>query len=435
MFGSAITFVLKIFGMLLSYITVLIISRKYGASGAGVYTLTLNALISLSIIGALGLDMALLRFVGQYNKTKNGNDKIKNIYKYVFYLALPFSLLLSLLLYFFSETVAENLFKNDIYVQVLRIGAVALPFLTVSIVNIEFIRGLKKLQISEYLRSVNRPLFIIIFLLALSYSDNVVNAIYALIGAIILSMILSFIPIIKFFNKKKESVDVYKSEVKTKDLLKTTFPMMIVLVITSLLGTSSAFFLETYGTSEEVGIFNICFKVAQLISIVLVVVNTISAPKFAELYWNNKRVELQKLLFQSSKLIFIFGSILSVVIILFSGYILSFFGEEFLQGKQILAILVLGLLISSFCGSAGIFMGMTGSEKALRNIISVVFVCTLLCLYKFVPLYGLLGAAIISACSPIILNMSCAFYVYKKSNLITFYMPQFLNNILKSNKS
>ena len=78
--GSFTTFIIKITGMTLGYIVVLLISRNYGAYGTGVYSLALNLLLSLSVFCAFGLDVMILRYVGQYGLENNNNHKLRNIY-------------------------------------------------------------------------------------------------------------------------------------------------------------------------------------------------------------------------------------------------------------------------------------------------------------------------------------------------------------------
>ncbi|HET8887175.1 MAG TPA: oligosaccharide flippase family protein, partial [Salinimicrobium sp.] len=286
LFGSAVTFIIKVTGMLISYVVVLIIARKYGAEGTGVYTLTSSLLNSLAIFGALGLNVAVLRYVGQFSEDENSISKMRQLFKYTCQLAFPFAILVGVVLFVFAEEISENIFENITYIPALQVGAVALPFFTLNLINVEFIRGLKRLKISEYLRSINRPLVIIVLLLLSFFSYGVLDAIYAFVVGIMLSFLLSTLFIFKYFNKYKQKY--IASEFNRKELLATSMPMMATTVASFILANAGAFFIEYYSTTEQVGIFNVCLRLAQLVSLVLVVVNTISAPKFAELYWAGK---------------------------------------------------------------------------------------------------------------------------------------------------
>ena len=106
-----------------------------------------------------------------------------------------------------------------------------------------------------------------------------------------------------------------------------------------------------------------------------------------------------------------------------SKIVLSYFGKEFLLGHNILIILVFGQIINAATGSVGIFLNMTGNQKVLRNIIIATAVFVVMGYYLVIPIYGMLGAAIISVIGTTILNVFSAIYVYRKLQYVTFYIP------------
>ncbi len=61
--GSGISFFLKIIGMGFGYVFIILLTRNYGAKIMGAYALSLVVLQVGSIIGRLGMDTAILRFV------------------------------------------------------------------------------------------------------------------------------------------------------------------------------------------------------------------------------------------------------------------------------------------------------------------------------------------------------------------------------------
>src|SRR5690606_2917356 len=249
------------------------------------------------------------------------------------------------------EYIAVHVFKNVAYVAALKIIAVALPFYTITIICIEFIRGLKKLKVSEFLRTVLRPTIIIFGLIVFANSVSVNESLYALLTAILLLFITAIFFLLKYFKTHSVNNSTDREYFSKKELVKTSLPMMIIMVFTSILGNAASYFLEYYGSTKDVGVFNICFKIAQLIGIVLIVVNTMAATKFAELYWNNKTSELKKILNQASKLNLLGGLTMAVVLFLFSDVILGFFGHEFLGAKKVLLILIIGQAINCASGS------------------------------------------------------------------------------------
>ena len=126
----------------------------------------------------------------------------------------------------------------------------------------------------------------------------------------------------------------------------------------------------------------------------------------------------------SSKLIFFGCSVMSLFIIIFSRELLLFFGEEFINGRIPLIILVIGQIVNSASGSVGMFMNMTGNQNAFKNIIILVLLFVTVSYLIFIPMFeGVLGAAIVFSLGAVILNVSSVIYVYKKLKIRTYYLP------------
>ncbi len=420
--GSAITFVLKMSGMLLGYLIVLIISRQYGAEGIGVYNLTLSIMMFIAMIGSMGMNVSILRYVGQFNKSDEEYN-LKLLYRYAVELVVPFSILLGVLLYFFAGAIAENFFHNPIYKPALEFAAFIVPFLALHNISVEFIRGLKELKVSEFLRSVNAPVINIFLLIFLGmFLVNELLPIYTLSVGIVLSSTFAFLFIIK-------KIQIVKSkkvnEFSKNEFIITSAPMMITVIASYLIGNVPLFMLETYSTTYEVGVFSVVIKVATLISVILVVVNTISAPKISELYWSKKYDELQIVVNHTSKLILISSLILAAIIIPYANHILLIFGEGFIVGGFALILLVFGQIINAATGPVSIFLNMTGKQHILKNIIILVTIFTVISSYYFIPIYGINGAALSFMLGQALLNITAMIYVKFKLNYTTYYNPFF----------
>lgn len=419
--GSAITFALKITGLLLSYLVAMMISKSYGADGVGLYNLSQRIIRSLAIVCALGFNISVLRYVGEFNTKPNRGTYLKKLLSYFLQLALPISILVSIILFLYANEIALNVFENKDYDGAIKIIAAVLPFFTLNLISVEFIRGLKLLKVSEFLRSVSIYLMVIILLSLTVLHYGILNPIYALAIGISITFLGAIIFII--VHVKKLPTGDEKVNFNKKEFVKTSLPMMVITISSFVLAFSGIFFLELFSTTDIVGIYSICIMLSQLVSMALTVVNTISAPKFSELFWSHKIKELKKVLHHSSKLIFWSSIVISIVLIGLSEYILALFGEEFVKGQTVLIILIAGQIINATTGSVGVFMNMTGNQKILRNIIVLTAIMIVVGYYFIVPKYGMVGAALISVCGTAIINIISALYVYKKLNFTTFYLP------------
>ncbi|SDQ14535.1 flippase [Flagellimonas zhangzhouensis] len=416
--GSTVTFVIRIFGLILSYLVVFIVSKKFDAEGTGIYTLTLSFLEIISILGTIGLNVAVLRYVGQFNTVSSEPSILKLLVKNVYKVVFPFSILLAIVIYFNSDYIATNIFGNSTYKNALKICAVVTPFYSINLVNVEYIRGLKILRISEFLRSINRPFLVILVVLILG--KDKLNPVYGLVIAGISGYILSTYFIYNKLRKIK-STKAQINELNIGKLLKTSTPMLITSLFTFLLINAATFFIEAYSTSDQVGIFNVCLRIANLVSLILIVVNTIAAPKISELFWAKNFKGLDKFIQQASKMIFWISLVSILVVITFSNFILGVFGNDFKSGVTTLVYLAIGQAINTISGPAGLFLNMSGNQKTLRNIMAITTIFVLVGYAVLVPDQGIVGAAIVGMVGSFIINVFSVFYVYKKYKILTVY--------------
>jgi O-antigen/teichoic acid export membrane protein len=153
------------------------------------------------------------------------------------------------------------------------------------------------------------------------------------------------------------------------------------------------------------------------------IVNTILAPKIAFYYHAQRKTELQKLLLQSTKLMFWISLLLVVLLILFGKIILNFFGSEYLSSYSLLVILVMGNFVNVASGSVGIFMNMSGNQKKLIKLRLINLIICLAAYWIFIPRYGSLAAGIITSVEIIIFNIITARYIKQVLHYTTYYFP------------
>ena len=415
--GSAITFVFKISGMVLSYLLIYLISKELGAEGVGFYQIMLQTLTILGVIFGLGMNISILRYVGQFNNV-NEKPKIKLIYRYLITILGPVTILASIILYFSSDWITETLNKKAEYAQGLKIIAISLPFFTINQVSVEFIRGLKKLKISEFLRSVTRPLIIGMGFLIVKSSPTKIDLIYYLLISLVINSLISRFVI---WREMKEIPRMAFTFTKV-ELFRTSAPMILSSISSYTFGFVPIFFLDYFNSQSEVGMYSIAHYLSTLSSLILIILNTILAPKIAELYWSDK-ASLQKLLTQSSIIGIIVSTIFSFALIAFGHFTLGLFGEEFTSSYYVLVILVIAQWINTWAGSVGLVLNMTGNQKS-QSIISVATFALLLVIYPLLIInFGKEGAALGTLIGMAIINLSSLFIAYKKTKLIVAFIP------------
>jgi len=173
--------------------------------------------------------------------------------------------------------------------------------------------------------------------------------------------------------------------------------------------------------AEQVGIYNIAYKVGSVGFLVIVSVSTVVTPKMAELYGKGELTELRKLTHNSTRLIAILSVPIVLLLIFLSKYILSFFGSEVVAGSNTLILVSLGVLFSAMSGNVDQILNMTNNQNVLRNITIFCFFVNVLLSYFLIPLYGIEGAATSSLITNILINLCCVLYIKKRLGFYTLF--------------
>ena len=414
--GSS-AFVFKIIGSLLGYLFLLLATRNSGAEAWGVFALCLALLNITSILSRMGIDVAVLRFIASFKSEK---AKAKSIYIKGFNFVFPLSICFTLLLFFFSEFIANTIFNKSqltFYIQVIAFAI--LPF-TIIYLNAQSFRGLKKISHFAFFQHVSKFLFAIIIFLGISFFTNISverNIFYAFVAALYCVMIISTILLKKELVVKKEE----KSPISNKKLIRTAFPMMLSTSILLIMSWADSVIIGIFKAESEIGIYNVAIKLAMISGLVLGAINSIVAPKLSEAYNNGRKKEFALIVRQSTRVIFFSSLPILIFLIVFPEFLLSFFGSEFLIGKTTLYVLLVGQIINAFSGSVGVIMQMTGRERLFQNILIVALIINIGMNFLLIPTYGIIGAAIASSASIVFWNLTSVAFIYKEHKVLTFF--------------
>lgn len=421
--GSSIAFFFKILSVLLSYVFFYVLAKKFGAVGLGIFNTCFTVLILTSVIAKLGLDTALVKYIAEY-VVKDNKQGIGKLYLVSLLFIFIFGTIIGLLIYLFSIKLSFLFFDNSNQGHLFRIiGFTIVPF-SITQLNSEYFRGLKKITAYSVLQN-GTVYFIILMLifLASQYYHNVDFLIYSLFFTSVFLMLLSTFLIFKndfAFRFKKIIDSKNKSGINKRQLLSVSIPMLFSNSLFFVMTWTDTLMLSAFHSEDIVGVYNIALKIASLNTIALIAINSIASPKFSEIYSSEGKRRFKRIVQQTTLISWLVSLPVFLVILIFPESILKIFGQEFLVGKNALIILSVGQIVSAFAGSTMIVLNMTGREKAGRNILIVTVILNILINYILIPRYGIIGAAIATMFSTVFWNLVSVLFIYKSFGFLTF---------------
>lgn len=418
--GSSNTMVIRVLGYVIGYVFVVIIARIYGPKVVGAFTLCSTLLIVFSVVGRLGFDSSIVRFFAQ-NIAFNKWDVVHGLYLKILQVVIPWGLFISVVLFFSASFLANHFFHKPSLTPYIKIISIGVLPMTLRFINSESYRGFKMMKQYAYSQNVSYFLYasVLLTIISLFYKNDFIPNICFVISLAILCVSSSFL-ILKKIKKHSSSI---AQTMNVREMLRISTPMMLSTSLLLISGWINTIMLGIYGSESDVGIYSVIFKIGTFSSMVLMSVNSIAAPKFAELHALNDHAGLAKAAIQTSKINFWASLPVIILTIVFRKFILQMFGEEFVVGADVLLFTMAGQFVNVFSGSVGTFLNMTGHQNIQRTIILIATLINIITCLIFIPRYGLMGSAICGMIFLISWNIMALLYIKIKLGIQTYYWP------------
>jgi len=418
---GGLSFIIRIGGQAMGFLLTLLIAKYFGAKGLGDYVLSIVVLRVFTLVSKLGMDTFSIRFIASF--AKQGKWKSIQLFrrKILFLLSIT-TIVSSLIMYYFAPNISNLIHAK---VEHVRLNAFFVLPMAFFMLHYQSLRGLKKIIEFSFFYRMSQATFSIIsiFIITQFIIDGNVP-VYAYLSSLAIVSFLAFLSFNYRYNQVKENnAEEQVEELRYSEILKISIPLMFAQSVQFIMAWTDKLMLGNMMSSEDVGIYFTAFKLSMFASIALMAINSIASPKFAELYCKKDYEGLKKVAHQSTKMIFLATLPLMIVFFIFPEFLLGIFGEEFKLGVTAFIYLSVGKLISSFSGSVGNLLQMTGKQVIFMNVLFFGAIVNVILNFVLIPKLGIEGAALASMISLSTWNLVMVYFVKKEFGFYTFYIP------------
>lgn len=412
--GGSIVFVGEMFGLGISFLSALVIGRLLGPEGYGAIALGAAALGTVSTVVLLGMHTGVGRFLPRYDDAEHRRGVIVS----AFQLVLPLSILAGGVLIVFAEPIATRAFGDSDVAPVLQVFGLAMPFASIEKLTIGGIQGSKrstpKVLVENVTAHVTRLLLAVV-ILWLGYSAAGVAWAYVFghIAAAALGVyyLYRYTPL---FSRAK-AVSMHR------ELLAFSAPLIISAIMVKILADIDTFLLGYFVSTADVGIYNVLYPLATMLTVVLASFGFLFVPILSELHAEGETEEMAHIYRLVTKWIFMASLPLFLVIALFPELLIRYtFGPQYTEGAFTLSILAAGFFVYAIVGpnyKTLTAMGYTRlimldniGAAALNVVLNIVLI----------PQYSYLGAAVATVISYFLLNVAYSTQLYTRTKIHPF---------------
>lgn len=419
--GFIVVFLIQSVSYLLSYVNLVFLARWFSKEGVGYYSYIVSWYLLLTTVSFVGFNMAALKFIPEYS-TSGDWAKLRGFSRFSNVIVLVVSVLstgvLMAYLWFFPPAGMAQ--------SVLLIALLGTPIHAMMMLYQFKLRALRFITLafvpSQVVRTalITLVAFVTSQILGLSLETSIV---IALVLPLIIVYLIQLIVVLIFrseFGLAKHSKYAYR------EWFETSVPMFVMQSTTEVNKRFAIFVIGAILTAEMVGLYSVAQRSALIMGFFHSSAMAIFAPMISPLVKQKKYGKLQQLVTSITRWLIWVNLVVGILMIIFSSFILSLFGEEFLAARTVFIIIIIGQMFNTLTGPSGLLLNLGGHER-LSTVLHITAMASLVVLnLLLVPRYGIIGAAAAQFVGVVSLNIMLYIGVTRQMGIHTvpFLMPR-----------
>jgi len=413
--GISLSAFFMIGGICISYGVTILSARWFGADGMGLMAMINTLIVFAWAIAGLGAQWSVIRYINE-RKAQWVAWRIRSFHRYIIRVILPFSIMIWILLYLIRGWLANTVFGEPDLEQLIMYLAFSFPLIVLGEIWLVILKWHKDLKSYHSIDKIGKMLLhLAIIFLVRTTSQSILGPALALIISSA-SMAIIAAPRLRKWHKELPTIQT----ISNYQILKTSLPMMITSISFIIMNQTDIVMLGISMNSEQVGIYQVAYRLAALVPFGLLIVNMIMAQKIAQLYYSWEKEKLKRILEIWAWVSTSIWVIATLMFVLFAKQRMGIFGEEFITWTLLLQVLCGGQLINASAGSVWYYLNMTWREKILQRTVIITAILNIALNTLLIPYYGALWAAIASAICLACWNVYMVRYIWKEDKVRTF---------------
>lgn len=401
------------------FVIALVLARGLGAEGYGLYVLAVSAATLFAGISLLGFDDAMVRYVAIHSGRVD-RDGLPGTIQLGFIVGLGGGLLMGAALYVLAAPIGERLFDEPDLVPLLRLLALAVPFITLSNVLLGTARGFRRMDYAAFAEKIVQSIVRMVLVLILALSGLL--AVRSAVIAFGLADVAASVTLIVLLNRGFPMRDTLRLGVRrdTKAVVRYAIPLWLSGLLRQFRRNIQNVMLGAMSSIANVGVFAVASRVSMVAGVSSTSIYVSSRPLMAQLHDRGDRQGLGRLYATTTRWTFGLNVPFFLVIVLYAGPILHLFGEAFAGATTALILIAFAELVSAATGTCQGVIDMTGHTRmklanTILNTIVLIGGGAIL-----IPRFGVIGAAVAALLAVAAVNVASVVEVWFLERLLPF---------------
>lgn len=385
---------------ILGFITTFLLTSSLGAGLYGIFSFGKTLVSIAGTVTNLGTDQSIVRFVPDYDD-RAAQNRVIGLATLTSFVG---SIIVGVTLYLSAPLVTELTLDQPLLTDVLRLFAFSLPFTTLTGCIASVFRSLELPGYQIITQTVSRQVF---RLITVGTVVAIGATLVGVVAAAVVAWILTFLFAVGLFITRTDfQPRLTASQPGLREFYNFSVPLTMSDVGGLVQNKVDVLMVGIFLPGSAVGIYNLSTVLTQTLNLPNAGFNTIYPPIAARMYSNNELADLEALFTQVTRWAFTLSLLPAVGLFVYSGEILSVFGEGFSTGAWVLSLFVIGHFAGAATGPTGYTLMMTDHQYFVMADRWILGISNAVLNYLFITQFGLIGAA--SATATVLVLQSIA---------------------------
>jgi len=379
------------------FIMHILLGREFGPADYGVFSIA----IGLATLGAqvvpLGWQTVVTRFIAQYSVEREWG-LLRGAVLRSNQITLLNAIIASVIIYAISRwlELEDNLSAG------VGFGALLLPFLAAKALQRRQLMGFHRPKVGIILDDAAAPLFMIAVIFTMGFHEPG-PTIFIYTGFVVVVCIIGAIAV---HREMPEQAHTSKAEFQTKVWMMIALPATLGLASRIVLNRIDLLMIGPMIGVYDVGLYSTAQRLSYVLLFMPMVIATVTSSMIAAAFYKNDMAEVRRIFVVSTGISVFAASLFIAVVLLFSDIVIRLtYGQNFTDASGLLQVLAVGQFIQATGGLIPSMMLMTGQEKMFSYTITAIMVLNIVGNFFTIPIYGAMGAALVTVICTVILNV------------------------------
>jgi O-antigen/teichoic acid export membrane protein len=392
--GGGVSFAGKLFEYAVRFAYGVLIANFIGVEQYGLYNLGITVALIATNMAMFGLQTGMVRYLPGAIRDKD-ERAIWQIIQVAVGVPAALSILLAAGLAIFADPLAMLLFNDPRMAMIIRIASLLVPMDTLESMAYVITISYKQPKYSVIANNIISPLAKLgLTTLFLLKGQSTVGVLVAQVVASAVALVIMIYYTNRLFSlrRKLQGATVYLGR-----LMRYSIPVQLGWMVNVVRSSLSTLVLGFLGLATGVGEYTAASRFSMI--------GTMFTPILADYHSHGQKAQMKAYYQTTTRWMVIFNLPLFLTSVIFAKPLLSIFGDDFTAGATSMMILAIGTLAYTSTGLGSNILDMTDHPK-VNTINSVVMVfVTILLNVLLIPPFGVIGAAIASSASTLVVNI------------------------------